>query len=57
MTRLTTPTFDHAHQKKIDQHLIFVNLYQYAKNQLFHLFILQIQSALESFPQTGHIHF
>ena len=57
MTRLATPTFDYAHQKKIDQHLIFVNLYQYAKNQLFHLFILQIQSALESFPQTGHIHF
>ena len=31
-----------------DQLLIFVNLYQHTKNQLLHLFILQIQSILES---------
>ena len=33
MTRLVTPTFDHAKQPIFGQHLIFVNLHQYARNQ------------------------
>ena len=49
---MTMPT-----QKKFDQLLISLNLYQYAKNQFFHLFILQIQSILETCHQTGHTHF
>ena len=32
VTRLATPIFDHAHIKNFDQLLIFVNLYQHAKN-------------------------
>ena len=39
MTSLATPFFDHAHPKNFDQLLVFVNLYQHAKNQLLHLFI------------------
>ena len=35
-------------KKKFDQLLISLNLNQYAKNQFFHLFILQIQSILET---------
>ena len=47
MTRLAIPNNDHAHPtptppKKIDQFLIFVNLYQHAKkNSHSNLFILQ----------------
>ena len=33
-------------QKVFDQLLIFVNLYQHVKNQLFNLFVLKIQSIL-----------
>ena len=36
---------------------IFVNSYQHAKNQFFHLFILQILSVLESHHKNGHNHF
>ena len=58
MTRLVTSTFDHAHTKNFDQLLIFVNLYQQAKkNSLFHLFILQIKSILESHHQIDQTHF
>ena len=32
MTRLTTPFFDHVHPKIFDQLLIYVNLYEHAKN-------------------------
>ena len=32
-SRLATTICDHAHPKIFDQLLIFVNLYQYAKNQ------------------------
>ena len=32
MTRPTTPFFDHVHPKIFDQLLIYVNLYQHAKN-------------------------
>ena len=38
MIRLTTPIFDQPTQKRFDQLLIFVNLYQHAINQFFHLF-------------------
>ena len=34
MTRLVTPTFDHAKQPIFGQHLIFVNLHQHANNHL-----------------------
>ena len=44
VTRLATPIFDHAHPRIFKQLLIFVNLYQHAKNQLFHQ---SIQSILE----------
>ena len=37
MTRLVTPIFDHAHQKIFDQLLLYVNLYQLAKNQAISL--------------------
>ena len=48
VTRLVTPIFDHAlPQKTFDQLLIFVNLFN--MQSLSHLFILQIQSILESF--------
>ena len=33
VTSLATSIFDYAHQKIFDQLLIFVNLYQHAKNQ------------------------
>ena len=33
MTRLVTPTFDHAKQPIFGQHLIFVNLHQHARKQ------------------------
>ena len=33
MTKLATPIFDHTHPKIFDQILIYVNLYQHAKNQ------------------------
>ena len=33
MTRLTTPISDHAQPKFLDQVLVYVNLYQHAKNQ------------------------
>ena len=49
---LTMPT-----QKFFDQLLIFVNLYQHAKKQFFHLFILEIQSILESRDQIAHTNF
>ena len=49
--------FDHIHPKKINQLLIFVNLYQHTKNQLFYPFIFQIQSILESHDQNGYSHF
>ena len=49
---LTMPT-----QKFFDQLLIFVNLYQHAKKQFFHLFILEIQSILESRDQITHTNF
>ena len=44
MTRLATPFFflTMPTQKMFDQLLIFVNLDQHAKNQLFYLFIPQI---------------
>ena len=32
-TRLATPIFDNAQLKKLDPLLIFVNLYQHAKNE------------------------
>ena len=54
------PTFQlgHSlHSQIFDQLLIFVNLYQHAKNKLLHLFILRIQSILESHHQTSHTHF
>ena len=41
-------------QKIFDQLLIFVNLYQHAKNQFISLFILQIPSILESHQHTGY---
>ena len=44
-------------QKNFDQLLIFKNLHQQAKNQLFHLFILQIQSILVSRDQIAHVNF
>ena len=47
VTRLVTPIFDHAPPRIFNQFLIFVNLYQNAKNQLFHQSILQVQSILE----------
>ena len=49
---LTMPT-----QKFFDQLLIFVNLHQHAKKQFFHLFILEIQSILESRDQIAHTNF
>ena len=49
---LTMPT-----QKFFDQLLIFVNLYQHAKKQFFHLFVLEIQSILESRDQITHTNF
>ena len=33
VTRLATPNSDHAQSKMFDQLLIYVNLYQHAKNQ------------------------
>ena len=44
-------------QNFFDQISIFVNSYQHAKNQFFHLFILQILSVLESHHKNGHTHF
>ena len=44
-------------KKCFDELLIFVNLYQHAKNQFFHLLILQIQSILEPRHQTGNTYF
>ena len=32
MTRQATPIFDHAHPKFFDKLLVYVNLYQHAKN-------------------------
>ena len=49
---LTMPT-----QKFFDQLLIFVNLYQHAKKQFFDLFILEIQSILESRDQIAQTNF
>ena len=40
MIRLATPIFNHAHPptpRKIDQPLIYVNLYQHVKNQVISL--------------------
>ena len=37
MTRLATPISDHTHPKFFDQLLIYVNLYQHAKNQAISL--------------------
>ena len=39
LTKLTTPIFDHTHstQKFLDQLLIYVNFYLYAKNQAISL--------------------
>ena len=37
--------------------LICLNLYQHAKNQLFHQFIFEILSILDFCYQTGHTHF
>ena len=55
---MATPVFDHAHP--INFWSAF-NCYESAstckKISLFHLFILQIQSILESHHMTGHIHF
>ena len=49
---LTMPT-----QKIFDELLIFVNLYRQPKFPIFHLFLLQKQSILESCHQTGHTQF
>ena len=59
VTRLTKSTFEHALPKKfLISFLIFVIMYQHAKISLmFHQFIFQIQSILESNHQTGHTHF
>ena len=40
-------------QNVFDQLLIFVNLYQHVKNQLFNLFVLKIQSILKSRQRTS----
>ena len=37
MTRLAKPISGHAHQKTFDQFLVYVNLYQHAKNQAISL--------------------
>ena len=50
MARLPTLIFDHAPTPSpqiFEQLLIFVNLYQHAKNQLFQLFILQFRQFQE----------
>ena len=61
MARLTTLIFDHAppppSAQFFEQLLIFVNLYQHAKNQLFQLFILQIQTISGTHHQTRHTSF
>ena len=38
MTRMATPIFGHVHQKKFDELLIYMNLYQHTKNQAILLF-------------------
>ena len=50
MTRLAAYIFDYAHPKKIDQFLIFVNLYQQAKNQ----FIPCLSSDIIKFKILSH---
>ena len=41
MTRLATPIFEHAHQKRFERFLISVNLYQHTKIQ----FVPSVHSA------------
>ena len=60
--RVSWPDLPHpfliiAIQEVFDQLLIFVNLYQHAKSQLIHLFILQIKPILETCYKTGHTYF
>ena len=60
MARLPTLIFDHAptpSPQTFEQLLIFVTLYQHAKNQLFQLFILQIQTISGNHHQTRHTSF
>ena len=59
VTRLVTPIFDHAHPKMFWSAFNFCDHVLICKKSvhIFHLFILQIQSILESHHQTSHIHF
>ena len=51
------PFFTMSSQKFFDQLLIFVNLYQHAKNQFIPSVHSQIQPILKSHNMTGHTHF
>ena len=55
MTRLVKPIFDHAHSKKFDYLLVYMNLYHHAKNQAISLIcsgdIVDIGPFLVNFPK------
>ena len=59
VTRMTTPIFDHSHPKNLWSGFNFCDHVSTCKKSvyIFHLFILQIQSTLESHHLTGHTHF
>ena len=59
VTTLVTPTFDHAQSKNFWSAFTFCDHVSTSKKSvyIFQLFILQIQSILESHHQTGHTNF